>query len=302
MSTALRPALGDARRRHGTQANANLHKNRFVFSPFARIDCRNNEYGRVGFSYIEPGTLHMISDHTYPIPNQKRLESGNTNEPEFADFTWEAGYILESFLRGCQYDSSVPTGFDEIPCLLGLDPDVSESDAALLEDLQITLLPELPTTAFKQLELLMQNEKAAIAKGDVYVKTWERMAQLTDRALDYARVVAQELRDGMGQRQAGIIGHRGRLFSEDKRLFAWIEEAVPELRSPFAESTRQAQPAPLPALTIPDAPRVQCESCGAFANIIQSTGLPPKKCAVCKAAFEIPKTDVDEFAEVTGGN
>lgn len=307
-SGPLRPSFGDATRRHGSQVNANLHKNRFVFSPFALIDCRNNVFGRVGFDYIQPGRIHMISDFTYPVPNQKRLESGNTSEPEFADFTWEAGYIYESIMRGNEFDSNIPTGFNELSSLFGLDPDASQSDAELLMDIQQTLLLSLPETGFKMLEELMGREAFAEQKGAIYTATLERMIQLTNDAVDYIRLVASELRDGMAQRQAGVLGHRGRLFADDKRLFAWIEEKPPELRSPFeGQAQVVAQAALLPSAIIPDTPRIQCDSCGAYANLIAKTNLPPKKCAVCGEGFEAVSTepqavsDVEEFAEVTGG-
>lgn len=308
-SAILKPSFGDATRRHGSQVNANLHKNRFVFSPFALIDCRNNVFGRVGFDFIQPGTLHMISDHTYPVPNQKRLESGNTSEPEFADFTWEAGYIYEAIMRGCEFDSNIPTGFNELTPLFGLDPDVNQADADLLNDIQQTLLPTMPETGFKMLDELMKREAAAERKGAIYTATLDRMIQLTNDAVDYVRLVTAELRDGMAQRQAGVLGHRGRLFADDKRLFAWVEEKPPELRSPFeGQAQVAAQPTLVPpAATIPDAPRIQCESCGAFANLIAKTNAPPKKCAVCGEGFEVvtiePQavTDAEEFEAATGG-
>ncbi len=290
--TALRPRTKSANR-YGQKDEANLNKNRYIFSPYMRIDCRNKTVGEVGFDWIETGTIHLVSNFTYPIPNSKRIIEDSRSEPEFVSYTRKAGHILDGILRNVRLDGNAPTGVVELTSLMGLDADASREDEELLYDLQVTLYPQLAVDGQAALEYLKSVESIARQKGKIYTDTLLGMRAAFQTAIRYYKAVANDLRNQMARSAKGgkeAIGMRGELFAEDEALFRWVREAVPELTSPFVNGGQVApQPIVVPVPQV-STPQVQCLECGAFSNLIVATGLPPKKCA-CGAMFSQEATE-----------
>jgi rubrerythrin len=290
----LRPAFGDPSLRAADKDDFELHKPRFVFSPFKRI---TEGLEQTGLDAIEPGVITLVKDFKYPIRNVRKVETNDEDEPEMTRHARAAGHIVAGLMRNHGRDGNLATGFIEFPELMGLDPESNPQDAALVIDLQELLLPNLPETGFKQLDFLMSRERAAKQKGAQYSATLKRMAEATNTAIDFNRSQAAEIRDEMAQRASGQKGYRGKLYEPDSQIFEWIEEEPPALQSPFAKRqdaaliVQQSAPAAAPALE-----QVQCDNCGAFANLIVKTGKPPKACTVCNQPFEDETPPADEEA------
>lgn len=278
----LKPSFGNQEARQADREDYDLHKPRFVFSPFARITSGLED---TGLESIEPGVITLVKDHKFPIRNIKKIEDNDEEAAEFARHTRAAGHIVAQLVRNHGREGNNNTGFLELTELMGCDPDVNPQDAMMLVDMQEILLPELFDNGFEQLEFLESRKKAAGQKGELYRETLKRMIEATETAINFNQMRAADLRDGMAQRAKGGEdghGYRNKLFDPDRAVFEWIGEEAPQIQSPFAKGQGGQvivrQPEAAPAAPAPDD---QCENCGTWYYLIAKTGLPPKICQGC---------------------
>src|SRR4051794_36972425 len=104
----LRPAFGDALTRANDQDEFDLHKPRYVFSPFARI---TEGLEQSGLEVIEPGVITLIKDFKFPIRNTDKIEKPDSDEPEMKRHTRAAGHIVAALIRNHGREGNFNTGF-----------------------------------------------------------------------------------------------------------------------------------------------------------------------------------------------
>ena len=305
-TSVVRPAFN--RRKPVVDSDAyrqqDLEKVRFLFSPLLFVDTR---YDLAGFDQIRPGEIHVVDVYRMKIANTKRIQEGTTSaEPELIWHSRLPGIIANVILRNNREDDGVPTGLCELEELRGLNPTDNPEHEELIADIQSTLWPVTYPTAREQLESLVSRRGEAFAAGEIYSKTLERMIQAVETATAYCDVSYVNLVDELSQRAAGgegAKGRRNRVDNEDRRRCAYIEKDVPVIASPLVQNrVKEIQAAQTQAAQAPTLDQVQCANCGAMANRIVATGMPPKLCANCGNDFALETAAPQVAADLRCGD
>jgi hypothetical protein len=225
-------------------AEFELIKPRFVFSPLLSL---NLQFDLCTARSVEQGVITQISNYDYLQPNPKRIENPESDEPDFATFRRKAATCITGLLRNYEKSGDYKTGFCVLEEMTGLDPAHNSADAALVRDLQATLLPERFLDAGDQLDWFESIENTATEKGPLYSATLKRMFKATEESIAYAQVFREDLSRQLVASASGSEetkkGNRGQVFDPDRAICAWIGEDAPELQTRLTKRSAEVAPA-----------------------------------------------------------
>jgi hypothetical protein len=218
-------------------------KPRFVFSPLLNL---NLQFDLCTAREVQPGVITQISNYDYPQPNVKRIQEGaDSDEPDRVMVRRKAAVCITGLLRNYEKSGDYKTGFCVLEEMTGLDPAHVPADAALVHDLQATLMPNGFTDGRDQLEWFESIEGLAEEKGPIYTATLKRMIRATEESMDYAEVFRADLSRQLVASSSGSDetkkGNRSQAFEPDRVICAWVGEDAPELESRLTRKDRGQQ-------------------------------------------------------------